>query len=77
MDQLKQGATRLKHVEYSKNSVEFTLTPYEMLMVDIKTSNFKLNHVEMRSRTCSDARDTILKYIRYNPLIIKYCQLFN
>jgi len=66
MHQLRQGI-KLKKVEYSKTATEFSLTPYEMLMDDIRSCKFKLNHVEHQVRVSSDARDKILEFIRSRP----------
>ena len=66
MHQLRQGI-KLKKVEYSKTATEFSLTPYEMLMDDIRSCKFKLNHVERQVRVSSDARDKILEFIRSRP----------
>ena len=66
MHQLRQGI-KLKKVEYSKTPTEFSLTPYEMLMDDIRSCRFKLNHVERQVRVSSDARDKILEFIRSRP----------
>ena len=64
MSQLRHGI-KLKHVEYSKTPSEFSLTPYEMLMDDIRSAKVKLNHVEARPRpVSSDTRDKILEFIR-------------
>ena len=68
MTQLRQGI-KLKKVEYSKTPTEFALTPYEMLMDDIRSRRIKLHHVEpqrMRS-VSSDTRDQILEFIRSRP----------
>ena len=37
--------SKLKHVNYTKTSIEYELTPYEMLMVDIRRKNYELNKV--------------------------------
>ena len=68
MTQLRQGI-KLKKVDYSKTPTEFALTPYEMLMDDIRSRRIKLHHVEpqrMRS-VSSDTRDQILEFIRSRP----------
>ena len=64
MSQLRHGI-KLKHVEYSRTPSEFSLTPYEMLMDDIRSAKVKLNPVEARPRpVSSDTRDKILEFIR-------------
>ena len=58
----------LRHVEMTRTAAEFSLTPYEMLMADIKAARYKLNHVERPgARVTSDARDKILEFIRSRP----------
>ena len=67
MSQLRRGI-KLKHVEYSKTPSEFSLTPYEMLMDDIRSAKVKLNHVETVTRpVSSDTREKILEFIRSRP----------
>ena len=70
MQQLRQGI-KLKHVEYSKTPTEFSLTPYEMLMDDIKSSKYHLNHVKTKQvRVSTDTRDKILEFIRYFSITV-------
>ena len=67
MQQLRQGI-KLKKVTQDKTLCEFALTPYEMLMDDIRSCNYKLNHVEVpQKRVSTDARNTILEFIRSRP----------
>jgi len=66
MHQLRTGL-RLKKVDYSRTPIEFELTPYEMLMDDIRGKKFQLNQVEIPAKTRSDARDLILDFIRSRP----------
>ena len=70
MQQLRQGI-KLKHVEYSKTPTEFSLTPYEMLMDDIKSSKYRLNHVKTQQvRVSTDTREKILEFIRYCSITV-------
>ena len=49
---------KLKHVEYSKTPSEFSMTPYEMLMDDIRSAKVKLNPVEARPRPVQRLQDS-------------------
>ena len=68
MQQLRQGI-KLKKVSQDKTPAEFALTPYEMLMDDIRGRKYKLNHVEVEveAAVTTDARDKILEFIRSRP----------
>ena len=67
MQQLRQGI-KLKKVSEDKTPCEFALTPYEMLMDDIRSCKYKLNHVEVHpKKVTTDARDKILEFIRSRP----------
>lgn len=66
MDQLRVGV-RLKKVEYNKRPTEYEMTPYEMLMCDIKSRRYKLKQVEIPARVRRDAREVILEFIRSRP----------
>ena len=67
MQQLRQGI-KLKKVSQDKTPAEFALTPYEMLMDDIRGRKYKLNHVEVEVEAVkTDARDKILEFIRSRP----------
>ena len=50
-------------VEQSRSSSVFSMTPYEMLMDDIRARRFQLAHVEPRVK--KEARNTILEFIKY------------
>ena len=45
MGDLRTGV-KLKKVNLTKTPIEFELTPYEILMDDIRTRNYKLRKVE-------------------------------
>ena len=40
-----RSGLKLKKTEYSKTPIEFELTPYEILMDDIRSRRYKLNKV--------------------------------
>ena len=67
MHQLRKGI-KLKAVSQDKTPAEFALTPYEMLMDDIRRRKYKLNHVSVCAGSVKpDARDKILEFIRSRP----------
>jgi len=66
MGQLRQGC-KLKKVNYSKTPVEFGLTPYEMLMDDIRTKKYQLTPVTIPLQVQRGAREVILDFIRSRP----------
>ena len=66
MTQLRQGV-KLKKVDYSKTPVEFSLTPYEMLMDDIRGKKYQLSPVKLPLEVQRDAREVILDFIRSRP----------
>jgi spire-like protein len=66
MGQLRRGI-KLRKVEYSKTPTEFELTPYEMLMADIRKKSYKLNPTTLPLRVKTDAKDVILDFIRSRP----------
>ena len=63
MGQLRQGI-KLRKVDYSKTPTEFEMTPYEMLMADIRKRSYKLNPTEITQKVKTDAKDVILDFIR-------------
>ena len=66
MQQLRVGV-KLKKVDYSKTPDEFSLTPYEMLMDDIRGKKYQLNPVKVSLKVQRDAREVILDFIRSRP----------
>jgi spire-like protein len=70
MHQLRRGV-KLKKPSYSKTPIEFELTPYEMLMDDIRSRRYKLNPVfedgKIPPKVKKDAHDLILDFIRSRP----------
>ena len=65
MDELRNGI-KLKKVTFSKTPSEYELTPYEMLMADIR-KKVKLNPTRIPPRVKTDAKDIILDFIRSRP----------
>ena len=51
MEDLITGA-KLKHVDHTEESIEYELTPYEMLMEEIRARKYELNKVFMRCLHC-------------------------
>ena len=51
MEDLITGA-KLKHVDHTEESIEYELTPYEMLMEEIRARKYELNKVFIRCRHC-------------------------
>uniref|UniRef100_A0A2P2I985 Protein spire-like n=1 Tax=Hirondellea gigas TaxID=1518452 RepID=A0A2P2I985_9CRUS len=74
MLQLREGV-KLKKVDYSKTPLEYTLTPYEMLMEDIRSRRFTLNKVTINAsiphKVKKDAHSIILDFIRSRPPLRK------
>ncbi len=70
MHELRQGV-KLKKTEYTKTPIEFELTPYEILMDDIRSRRYKLNKVmvdgELPHKVKRDAHERILEFIRSRP----------
>lgn len=70
LSELRQGV-KLKKTDYTKTPIEFELTPYEILMDDIRSRRYKLNKVmvdgEIPHRIKKDAHDIILEFIRSRP----------
>ncbi|XP_069995688.1 protein spire isoform X6 [Penaeus vannamei] len=74
MRQLREGV-KLKKVEYSYAPIEYALTPYEMLMEDIRSRRYTLNKVmvngDIPPRVKKDAHTIILDFIRSRPPLRK------
>ena len=51
MEDLITGA-KLKHVDHTEESIEYELTPYEMLMEEIRARKYELNKVFIRCLHC-------------------------
>ncbi|XP_032234162.2 protein spire homolog 1 [Nematostella vectensis] len=70
MRELRQGVT-LRHVVHNKlPPASFEMTPFEMLLDDIRYRRFNLNHVSIQQNTLNkskDAHDVILDFIRSRP----------
>ena len=74
--ELRRGV-KLKKVECTYTPTEFELTPYEMLMDDIRSRRFKLRKVmvdgDIPPRVKKDAHALILEFIRGRPPLKKVC----
>lgn len=72
MRELRQGVT-LRHVVHAKlPPASFEMTPFEMLLDDIRYRRFQLNHVTVTSqKKKGDAHDIILDFIRSRPPLSK------
>lgn len=74
VDQLRRGV-RLKKHEFSRTPVEFELTPYEILMEDIRARKYNLRKVmvngDVPRRVKKDAHAVILEFIRSRPPLKK------
>ena len=66
MGELRHGI-KLKKVTGSKTPTEFELTPYEMLMADIRKKTAKLQPAKIPPKVKTDAKDIILDFIRSRP----------
>ena len=66
MGELRHGI-KLKKVASSKTPTEFELTPYEMLMADIRKKTAKLQPTRIPPKVKTDAKDLILDFIRSRP----------
>ena len=75
-----RDGVKLKKIEFTKTPIEYELTPYEILMEDIRERRFSLNKImvdgELPHRIKKDAHDVILQFIRsrppLKPVSIKY-----
>ncbi|XP_072158706.1 protein spire isoform X2 [Bemisia tabaci] len=72
--ELRHGV-KLKKVSYSRTPIEYELTPYEILMDDIRSRRYKLNKVmvdgNIPHRVRKDAHAIILEFIRSRPPLKK------
>ena len=62
MEDLITGA-KLKHVDHTEESIEYELTPYEMLMEEIRARKYELNKV-------------FIRYLHYEKIGIKSMFLY-
>ena len=76
--QLREGRTRLKPIESRLDSqipLEFELTPFELLLEDIREKRYKLNPVlQMNPKLNKDAHELILDFIRSRPALVPVSQ---
>ncbi|XP_071539533.1 protein spire homolog 1 isoform X2 [Panulirus ornatus] len=74
MRELRHGV-KLKKLEYARGPIEYALTPYEMLMDDIRSRRYTLNKVmvngDIPPRVKKDAHTIILDFIRSRPPLRK------
>ncbi len=70
MNELRHGV-KLKKTNFTKTPIEYALTPYEILMDDIRSRRYKLNKVmvdgDLPPKVKKDAHDIILDFIRSRP----------
>lgn len=74
MGELRMGV-KLKKVRYSRAPIEYELTPYEILMKDIRSCRYNLRKImvngDVPSRVTKDAHAIILEFIRSRPPLKK------
>lgn len=74
MGELRTGV-KLKKVNFSKAPIEYELTPYEILMKDIRNYKYNLRKImvtkDVPSRVSKDAHAIILEFIRSRPPLRK------
>jgi spire-like protein len=70
MNELRHGV-KLNKSSFTKTPIEFALTPYEILMEDIRSRRYKLNKVmvdgALPPKVKKVAHDMILDFIRSRP----------
>lgn len=78
--ELRHGV-KLKKVVYSRTPIEYELTPYEILMDDIRSRRYKLNKVMINGNIPApvkkDAHAIILEFIRSRPPLKKVIIIFS
>lgn len=74
MGELRMGV-KLKKVNFSKAPIEYELTPYEILMKDIRSCRYNLRKImingDIPCRVTKDAHAIILEFIRSRPPLKK------
>ncbi|EDW77370.1 uncharacterized protein Dwil_GK18263, isoform A [Drosophila willistoni] len=74
IDELRRGV-RLKKSNYERTPIEYELTPYEILMGDIRAKKYQLRKVmvngDIPPRVKKDAHAMILEFIRSRPPLKK------
>ncbi|CAG9854857.1 unnamed protein product [Phyllotreta striolata] len=74
MNELRTGV-KLKKVNFTKAPIEYELTPYEVLMKDIRNCRYNLRKImingDVPSRVSKDAHGIILEFIRSRPPLKK------
>ncbi|XP_022248983.1 protein spire homolog 2-like [Limulus polyphemus] len=70
IQELKQGV-QLKKIKLDFHPVKYDLTPFDMLLEDIRTQRYKLKEVRVNEKTIQsvkkDPHDLILELIRSKP----------
>ena len=61
------GGIRLKSVNYNHCPVEYKMTPYEMLMDDLRNKNYKLSPAPSNTMVTTHVRERMLEFIRSRP----------
>lgn len=71
MRELRQGVS-LRHVDQTKlPPATYELSPYEIILKDIRSKRYTLNHVNITAQVKKDAHDVILEFIRSRPPLTK------
>ncbi|XP_021702164.1 protein spire isoform X3 [Aedes aegypti] len=74
VDELRRGV-RLKKINFSRTPIEYELTPYEILMEDIRSRKYNLRKVmvdgDIPPKVKKDAHAVILEFIRSRPPLRK------
>ncbi|XP_058814922.1 protein spire isoform X2 [Topomyia yanbarensis] len=74
VDELRRGV-RLKKINFSRTPIEYELTPYEILMEDIRCRKYNLRKVmvdgDIPPKVKKDAHAVILEFIRSRPPLRK------
>ncbi|XP_062547464.1 protein spire isoform X2 [Armigeres subalbatus] len=74
VDELRRGV-RLKKINFSRTPIEYELTPYEILMEDIRSRKYNLRKVmvdgDIPPKVKQDAHAVILEFIRSRPPLRK------
>ncbi|XP_039228934.1 protein spire isoform X7 [Drosophila yakuba] len=77
IDELRRGV-RLKKSNHERTPIEYELTPYEILMGDIRAKKYQLRKVmvngDIPPRVKKDAHAMILEFIRSRPPLKKVCK---
>jgi hypothetical protein len=79
VDELRRGV-RLKKINFHHSPTEYELTPYEILMEDIRSRKYNLRKVmvngDIPPKVKQDAHAVILEFIRSRPPLRKVSHFF-